>query len=332
MMKKVLVTGANGFIGSSLVKKLRQQDIEVVGLVRKTSDLSFLEGVDVELVYGDIANKDTLDKNWFEGVDVVFHVAGLAADWGPLEKFKRVNFEGTVNVAKLASGAVVKRFVYISTVAFHGFGRTNIKETDPPAKNLIPYAATKLMAENWLWEFAKEISMEITAVRPGNVFGPNDRTFMFKYLKEIEKGKVPQINHGKSKTCPTFIHNLTDAIMLVSHHPSAVGEAFIVTDGLNITWNEFNKKLTEALGVEFNPVSIPYGVAMAAAKIYYGIHSLLGIKKEPFLTPYRINNGGKDYHFSIDKIKNILGFKPAYDLDAAVRMTVEWYKKHYYKK
>ena len=325
-MKKVLVTGANGFIGSSLVKKLLANNVEVTGLVRKTSDLSFLEGLNVNLVYGDIADKDSLKKDWFEGADVVFHVAGLAADWGPFDRFKKVNFEGTVNVAKLASDAGAGRFVYISTVAFHGFGRTNIKEDDPPAKDLIPYAATKLMAENWLWEFAKDTDMEITAIRPGNVFGPNDRTFMLKYLKEIEKGKVPQINYGRSKTCPTFIHNLTDAILLAATHPKAVGEPFIVTDGLDITWDQFNRKLVSELGAEYKPVSIPYGVAMAAAKVYYGIHSLLGIKKEPFLTPYRINNGGRDYHFSIEKIKNTLGFKPAYDLDTAVKMTVEWYK------
>ena len=324
-MSRVLVTGSNGFIGSNLCKRLVAEGHEVMALVRKSSNLKFLEKVPVKLIYGDITQPETLPKA-LEGVEKVFHVAGLAADWGPYELFEKVNFQGTKNVAKAASQSGVKRMVYISTVAFYGFGKQNATEEFPPAENLIPYAQTKLLAEQWLWKFQKETAMEITAVQPGNVYGMNDHTFISKYIDALLKGKFAELNHGKSKTCPVFIDNLIDIIMLVSKESKAKGNAYITTDGLEITWHEFNSSLAEKLGVKLPATSLPYGVAMAVAKIYYGIHCFLKIKSEPFLTPYRINNGGKDYHFSIQKLKNHFGYEPKTDLETALQKTVDWYK------
>ncbi len=324
-MMKALVTGANGFIGSNLVKRLLREGYEVNALVRKTSDLSFLKDVDINLFYGDIAQKETL-VSAFDKVDKVFHVAGLAADWGAYSLFEKINLQGTKNVARAAANAGVKRFVYISTVAFHGFGKTNMTEESPPAKNLIPYAETKYLAEQWLWNFAGETPMEITAVRPGNVFGINDRTFIKKYIDALLGGKFAEINHGRSKTCPVYIENLIDIITLVSNEKKAVNNAYIATDGLDITWHQFNTVLANSLNVKLPETSIPFSVAMAAAKVYYSFHKMFNIKSEPFLTPYRVNNGGKDYHFSINKLKTHFNYKPKVGLQNAMRRTVEWYQ------
>ena len=324
-MSKILVTGANGFIGSNLVKRLVADGHSVNSLVRKTSDLKFLDGVETKLFYGDINNLESL-KTPMEDVEKVYHVAGLAADCGQFSIFEKVNFQGTKNVAQSACRAGVEKFIYISTVAFHGFGKTNMTETSPVADNLIPYAKTKYMAENWLWEFDKKSKMNITAVRPGNVFGINDRTFISKYIDAMLAGKFSEVNHGKSKTCPVFSENLIDIITLVGNSDKANGHAFIATDGLDIDWHTFNSKLAKELDIKLPKTSIPYPVAYAVAKIYYGIHKSLGLKSEPFLTPYRINNGGKDYHFSIKKLQDFFDYKPKVDIDNSIKKTVEWYK------
>jgi len=321
---QALVTGANGFIGSNLVKYLLEKGISVTALVRKTSDLRFLDGLDVRLTYGDITDSDSLQSP-MKGMDWVFHVAGLASDWGPYQRFYDINVTGTKNVVTAAAAAHVKRIIHISTVAFHGFGYQNIHEDYAVAKNLIPYAETKYLAEKWLFEFTKDKKIEATAIRPGNVFGPNDHTFMEKYLTAIQRKQAPQINHGKSKTCPVYIENLVDAIYLAARQPEAVGEAFFITDGLDITWNEFNNKLAEALNTKMPSISIPYGLGYAVAALIEGSYKLLGIKSEPFLTKYRINNGGKDYHFSIEKAGRLLGYKPRVDIDEAVKRTVKWF-------
>ncbi len=323
-MEKVLVTGANGFIGSNLCGRLLAEGFEVHVLVRKSSDLQFIDGLPLKLFYGDITLPETL-KQAMEGVRKVFHVAGLAADYGPFSLFYKINFQGTKNVAMVAEKAGIERFIYVSTVAFHGFGKQKVKEDDPPAKNLIPYAQTKLLAEQWLWDFAKSSPMEITAVRPGNVFGINDRTFLFKYIDALLKGKFAEINHGKSKTCPVYVENLVDIMMLIATEPGAVGNAYLATDGLDICWHEFNEALAKQLGVPLPKRSLPYGLAIAVAKSYYSVHRLLGFKSEPFLTPYRINNGGRDYHFSIQKLKDHFGYSPAINLEEGLRRTVESY-------
>jgi len=327
MQQQILVTGANGFIGSNLVKRLISEGHKVRSLVRKTSDLQFLEHVPTEILYGDISDKFSLEKA-MKDVELVFHVAGLAADWGPYELFEKINLTGTQNVAKSAANAGVKKMVYISTVAFHGFGKTNMTETSPVAKNLIPYAQTKYLAEQWLWDFQNQTNMKITAVRPGNVFGVNDRTFMLKYLEAMTSGKFMEINKGRSKTCPIFIDNLIDIITLVSRENKANGEAFIATDGLDIDWHTFNTKLADGLQIILPKASIPYAIAYPVAKIYYGIHKIFGLKSEPFLTPYRVDNGGKNYHFSIKKLQNYFDYKPKTGLDEAVFKTVEWYKMY----
>ncbi len=324
-MENILVTGANGFIGSNLVKRLLSDGHKVRSLVRKTSDLSFLDGVDTELFYGDISDVNNL-SDALKNIDKVYHVAGLAADWGAYELFEKVNFKGVQNVAKTASSSGVKKMIYISTVAFHGFGKINMNEESPIQNDLIPYAKTKYLAEQWLWKYQNETDMKITAVRPGNVFGVNDRTFMLKYLDAMLTGKFSEINKGRSKTCPVFIDNLIDIITLVGDNDKANGEAFIATDGLDIDWHTFNTKLADGLGIKLPKTSIPYGVAYAVAKMYYGVHKLLGIKSEPFLTPYRVNNGGKDYHFSIAKLHKYFNYSPRVNLDDSVKKTVNWYQ------
>jgi len=325
-MEKILVTGANGFIGSNLVRRLIEDGNEVNSLVRKTSDLKFLEGVNTKLFYGDINDLESISKA-LDGVTKVFHVAGLAADYGPYSLFEKVNFHGTQNVAQAACRANVKKFIYISTVAFHGFGKINMTEETPVAKDLIPYAETKYLAEQWLWEFDKESKMNITAVRPGNVYGINDRTFISKYFDAMLDGKFSEVNKGKSKTCPVYIENLIDIITLVGNEEKANSQAFLATDGLDIDWHTFNSKLADELKIKLPKTSIPFGIAYTVAKIYYGIHKAFGVKSEPFLTPYRINNGGKDYHFSINKLKEYFSYSPKIGLDEAIKKTVSWYKK-----
>ncbi len=322
---KALVTGANGFIGSNVVKRLLAEGYYVNALVRKTSDLTFVNGLDINLFYGDIVEPESLLPA-LKGVTKVFHVAGLAADWGTYALFEKVNYHGTVNIAQKSSEAGVKRLIYISTVAFHGFGKINMTENSPVATDIIPYAKTKYLAEKWLWNFGKKTAMEITAVRPGNVFGTNDRTFISKYIDALLKGKFAEINHGKSKTCPVYIENLVDIIMLVSNENKAINNAYLATDGLDITWHEFNSTLAKYLGIDLPKISLPYGLIMAVAMAYYGLYRFLGLQTEPFLTPYRVNNGGKNYHFSIEKLRSHFGYSPRISFEEAIRRTVKWYK------
>lgn len=321
-----LIIGVNGFIGSHVTRRVLKEGRKARGLVRKTSNLDYIRNLDIELVYGDISFSETLDKA-VQGVDTVIHAAGFAKDWGSYEDFYKANFQGVCNVAAAAEKAGVKRLVYISTTAIHGFGYRDIHENYPMGKNLNDYAKTKKMAEEWLSEFSRTAKMEVVVLRPGNVYGPDDHTFIDKYLDAIYTGKFCYVNKGRSLTCPVYIDNLVDGVWLACHAGAAVRETFFITDGLDITWKEFTDRLAEALGVKKPRFSIPYGFGYAAAVAAEGIYRFLRKKNGPVITRYRVGNGGLDYHFSIAKAQRLLNYHPMVDLDEAVKRTAAWYLK-----
>ncbi|HEX8783988.1 MAG TPA: NAD-dependent epimerase/dehydratase family protein, partial [Steroidobacteraceae bacterium] len=228
----ILVTGANGFIGSHVVERLLRDGRKVRGLVRASSDLTFLKGVDVELVRGDIVDRASLDDP-MRGVEDAVHAAGFVSDWGSRDVCLSVNVHGTRNVIEAARAAGVRRLVHISTAALHGFpGARNQDESTPMPETSFAYCESKKQAEREV--FAS--GLEATAIRPGNVFGPRDHTFIEKYAHALEQGRGGYIGGGRSWTCPAYVENLADAIALACFEPAAAGEAFLATDGLDIDW------------------------------------------------------------------------------------------------
>jgi nucleoside-diphosphate-sugar epimerase len=331
-MAKILVTGANGFIGSHIVDRMIAEGHEVAGLVRKSSDLSLIRDKNISLIYGDVTDPASLAEA-VRGMDIVIHNAGLASDWGPLELFMKINFEGTKNLAQAAVSAGVKRFVLLSSVAIHGFGSEDIMDEKSPVKTHgFHYSISKWEAEKWLFEFAKISTMEVSAIRPGNVYGPRDHTFIEKYLDVLVKGQGGYVNGGLSRTCPLYVGNLAQAIALVSTHPDAPGESFIITDGLDINWKEFTEKLADTAGIKRPKLSIPFFIGNPVSITMEWIYKGLKLKNAPVLTSYRMHNGGKNYYFSIAKAKDILGFVPETDTDTAIKKTVDWYLAKHSKK
>ena len=328
-MSKIFITGINGFIGSHIAERLCNEQHEVHGLARKTSDLSLIEHLNLKLHYGDISKKNSLQEI-LTGIDIVIHVAGFASDWGSREMFNRINVLGTKNMAVEADIQKVKRFVHISTVGVHGFANKKyITEDAVQPKTIFAYNETKKEAENWLFNFVPSTEMEITAIRPGNVFGPKDHTFIDKYLEAIENGKIAYVAGGKCWTCPVYIENLVDGILLACFKSEAVGEAFIITDGLEIDWKTFTDKLAIELKAKKTWLSIPFTPAYFIAFLFEKTYEMFDIESPPLLTRYRISNGGRDYHFSIEKAKRLLNYKPKVDFDKAVTRTVDWYNKEF---
>jgi nucleoside-diphosphate-sugar epimerase len=294
-------------------------------LVRKTSDLSLLEGMKIRLHYGDVTQPDTL-VGAMQGYQVLIHNAGFASDWGSLDTFLRINYEGTQHIAKAAEQSGVQRMVLMSSTAIHGFGSAiPLGETAPVNPQGFHYSISKAKAEEWLMLYGKTSRMEVTAIRPGNVFGTRDHTFIEKYLDVIMRGQGGYVNGGRSKTCPVYVENLAHGVSLACFHPAAVGEAFLITDGLDITWRQFTELLATEAKVALPRLSIPYPIGNALAGAMEWVYRTIGSKKAPLLTRYRMSNGGIDYHFSIDKARKVLGYEPLVGLEEALRQTVEWY-------
>lgn len=328
----IFITGINGFIGSSLARYLAAMGHHVSGSVRDSSDLSFLNDVKVNAFTGTIDDREFLSR-CFQGQEIIFHVAGLASDWGTRRAYYQTNVIGTMNVAQAAFAVGAKRLVFVSSTAVYGLiGYRHRTEDDPRPRENFPYAETKREAEDWLKSFAIEKNFPVTIVQPANVFGPNDRTFFIKFADGLKKGMVRFINQGHAWTCPTYIENLTHALWLAATHPDAINETFIISDGLEINWRQFVEKICHELEMPVPRISLGFHLVYVISGIIELIYRMLPVPKEPPINRYRIRNFGIDYHFSIEKAQRMLGFAPHVSIDEAVRRTVQWYKEFREKK
>ncbi|MEA3267424.1 MAG: SDR family NAD(P)-dependent oxidoreductase [Candidatus Fermentibacteria bacterium] len=325
-MSKVLVTGANGFIGSHLVEKFLNEGHDVYGLVRPTSDLTLISDMEVSLRYGDITDYSSVEKALYD-IDIVVHNAGLASDWGSLELFRKINLEGTRNVAEAAMAGGISRIVYMSSTAIHGFNHSSPQSENDKKNPVFNYGVSKLEAENWIMDFGDKNGIEVTSIRPGNVFGPGDHTFIEKYMKALASGKIAYVNSGLSLTCPTYVENLVHGVYLASVHEKAPGHAFIITDGLQINWKQFTEAIADEMHLPYPKLSIPLGVSLVLASFTEKTYKLFRSGHAPLMTKYRMYNGGTDYHFSIQKAKDIIGYEPVTGLKEAIEKTVLWFRE-----
>jgi nucleoside-diphosphate-sugar epimerase len=325
---RAAVTGANGFLGSNLVRRLVETGWSVAALVRATSDRTFLDGLDgVEIVGAGLGDAAALVRT-FRGADVVFHCAARASDWGPPAEFHESNVRTTERVVAAAADAGCGRLVHIGSTVVYGFGgHVDSDETAPHAPDPFPYCTTKLEGERRATAIARERGLPLAVVRPGNVFGRNDRVTTVHMYKFLLAGKYAHVAGGRPLTCPTYVENLVDAIVLAATAPGAVGEDFIVTDGLRISWREYVDRTCGALGVKPPWLSVPAAPVYGAAAAVEGLWRLARSATPPAITRYRIRQVRRDYHFSIAKARRLLEWAPRVGLDEALARTAAWYRE-----
>jgi len=323
----ILVTGANGFVGSVLCKKLLERGYKVKGLVRKTSDLSLLEGVPIQKVIGSLEDTASLEKA-VENVSLVYHVAAAVTDWGIFNYFWQVNVEGTKNLLEASVRAGVRKFVYVSSVAVHSFiGAENMNESSPQLPTPFPYCQTKRETEKLVMDYHHRGKIIVTIVRPGDVFGPGDRTSLLKMRKMLESGTMAYIDGGETLGAFTYVENLAEGLILAGIKKEADGEVYVITDGIKLTWREYFEKLTEALDLPKPRISVNSTLAYRVASLLEFFYRLFNIKSRPPITRYLIDHLRKDFHFTIGKARRELGYEPKVGIDEAIQRTADWYKK-----
>ena len=326
MAKTVFVTGANGFTGSYVCKHLIQRGDHVRALVRKTSNLDLLKGVDVELVHGDLANGvigETLTQS-LKGVDVVYHIAAVYRTEGvPKKYFWDVHVEGTRHLLEAARRANVPRFVHCSTVGVQG----EIK--NPPATEDVPYAPgdvyqeSKVDGEKLARKFFQEQQLPGVVVRPVGIYGPGDTRFL-KLFKFIHNGKFRMLGSGKVLYHLTHVDDLARGILLAGEKKAALGEVFTIGGNGYLTLAELVERVAKALNVPTPRKSFPVWPVWLAGLLCEILCRPLGI--EPPLYRRRVEFFIKDRAFDISKAQRLLGYQPQVDLDHGLRMTADWYR------
>ena len=325
---KILVTGANGFVGSSLCRRLVSAGHQVRGMVRATSDLTLLQGVSVEFASGSLSDREAL-KAATINQDLVFHVAAAVTDWGALEYFRKINVEGTRNVIEAAIYNQVPRFLYVSSVAVASFSdQKNMDEDAPQLPTPYPYCQTKREAEALVNDLHRSGKIQTVIVRPGDIYGPNDRVALLRMGEMLRKRQLPYVAGGNKLGAFTYIDNLVEGMILASTNEKAYGRTYILTDGVEMSWRTYFEKLTDALGYPHPSLSVNPKIGYAAAFILENIYRLLNIQQRPPFSRYLINHLSTDFHFSIERARVELGYQPIQDMDETIRRTADLYKAY----
>ncbi len=319
---RAVVTGANGSIGSSLVRELLQNGNSVLGLVRSGADRSLLNGL-----AGEIAEIDYFDTvaltGLFANANCVFHLAARVSDSGPLDQFLAANVGLTKSIAQAALAARVPRLVYVSSATVYGStSRRNLCETDTCEDLEFPYSRTKHLAEQYLLGLA---GIETVIVRGGDVFGPRDRVATPAFLAAAESGFFPTIGSGDTMLCYTYIDNLARGIRLAAERGRA-GEVYNISDGIELTLKEYIRVVAETMEKKVRLVRLPYFIACAAAVLSEAVGRWFHVA--PRLTRYRVQRAARDCHMSIEKARHELGYEPDLNLGEQVRAQVRWYREH----
>jgi nucleoside-diphosphate-sugar epimerase len=320
---KSLVTGGSGFLGGHLVEALVKRGEQVRVLVRPSSNTDHLEPLGVELYPGDLGEIHSL-KTAAQGVDIVYHCAALAADWGSWEEFEQANVTGTRNLLQAALDRRVDKFIHISTTDVYGFPDIPVDETAPFRFRGWPYGDTKIKAEEAVWEYHRQKGLPTSVVRPLNIYGPRSTTFVLEIAELLKKGSMVHIGKGLKSAGLVYVTNVVDLILLAADNVSATGKAYHASDGSSITWPQYVNRLADIIGTPHPRISLPYRPAYMIGWLMEKIYGILAVKNRPLLTRMAVELGGTDQGFSIAKAQNDLNYSPAVDFEEGMRQVKDW--------
>src|SRR5205085_7986782 len=181
-----------------------------------------------------------------DGCRYVFHCGAQVSDWATKQEIARANVEGTRNLLEASVAASVRRFVHFSSTDVYGYpGGAAVDETYAPDGFRNWYAQTKLSAEAEVRRTGEEHALDAVILRPATVFGPRSTDVIGEIARAIRAGHMLLVDRGRAIAGLCYVGNLIDAATLALTHDAAPGQAFNVTDGLDVTWKEFTAGLAE---------------------------------------------------------------------------------------
>jgi nucleoside-diphosphate-sugar epimerase len=326
-----LVTGATGFIGGHLVQRLAQEGYRVRCLARATSDTSLLDELGVEIAIGDLTSAPSLARA-AEGCGYVVHCGALVSDWATAGEIARINVEGTRNLLEAAVDARVRRFVHFSSTDIYGYpGGTAIDESHDPTRFRNWYARTKLAAEAEVRRAEEAHGLDAVILRPATVFGPRSTNVIGEIAQAIRHGKMVLVDRGRAIAGLCYVDNLMDAAVVALRHEAARGQAFNVSDGLDITWKQFTADLATGLGCPEPRWSLPYwlasGIGFSLEQGYRLLRKTTGLTTRPLLSRQAVQVMGRDQDFSNRKARELLDWEPRVDYAVGLEATVSWLRE-----
>lgn len=317
-MNRTLVTGANGFIGNALVKRLSTQaDLRGVTMATRRLTPEWPEGVQQCIV----GNLDAA-TDWSTaliGISAVVHCAArvhLLVDKSvnPIDDYRHANVQGTLNLARQAAGAGVRRFVFLSSIGVNGAETfrspfTAQLEVAPHS----PYAVSKYEAELGLHALAVETGMEVVIIRPPLVYGPGAPGNFGSLLRWLERGVPLPLGSIDNLRSMVALDNLVDLIVTCITHPAAANQTFLVSDGEDVSTTDLLLRMGRAMEHPARLVPVPVGLLKLAA-------TMLG-KRD---VAQRLCGS---LQVDIEKTRRLLDWTPPLSLDQGLKKAAEGYRR-----
>ena len=309
-MATVLLTGATGFVGGALARRLSVYGQYSLVLACRRQVMAPPRWIK-SMVVGDIGQ----ETDWsaaLSRVDVVVHLAARAHVFkdlasNPLAEFRKINTEGTLALARQAAEVGVRRFVFISSIGVNGNQSTQpFNEHDPP-RPVEPYAISKYEAEQGLSKIAEETAMEIVIIRPPLVYGPNAPGNFGRLLRWVDHGIPLPLGAIHNKRSLVALDNLVDLIITCLDHLAAANQTFLVSDGEDLSTTELLRRMGLALGCPARLIPMPASLLEAGA-------AFLGRRE----MAQRLCGS---LQVDISKTRTLLGWNPPISVDEGLRRT-----------
>ncbi len=329
MSEVCLVTGGTGFIGGHVVERLVKTGHRVRCLARQTSDTQALERLDVEIAEGDLTNPASVARA-AAGATYILHCGALVSDWATVPEIRRTNVGGTRHVMQAALQAGIKRVIHVSSTDVYGHpkGVREIDESQPPSRFSNWYSRTKLEAESEVRRAVSTGAVQAVVLRPATIYGPGSVNVVGEIAKAVRARNMLLIDRGRAVAGLCYIDNLVDAAALALSDEGAAGQTFNVTDGLDITWQQFVGDLARGLGSPPPRLSLPYplahGLGLAMEQAYRLMRTAAGLRTPPLLSRQAVDVMGRDQSFSNLRIRQRLGWEPRVSYEAGLRSTLDW--------
>ena len=315
---QVLVTGAQGFVGQALVRSLLHCDHVRVSAAIRRPDPAWELPVPLAFV-GEMDSKACWSQS-LSGIDVVIHAAARvhqSREWGEdvLRRFREVNVQGTLNLARQAAASGVRRLVFISSIKVNGecSGTRPFSPADRPCPTDY-YAISKTEAEQALMTVAAQTGMEVVIIRPVLVYGPGVRANFHSMMRWLARRVPLPLGAINNKRSLVSLDNLVDFIRICMVHPAAANEVFLVSDGEDLSTPQILQRLGQAMGRPARLVPLPGVMLRVAAR-------LLGKK-------HLAQRLCDSLQVDISKNDQLLGWQPPVAVDAALQKTADHYLEH----
>lgn len=326
MKKRVLITGASGFVGYHLIAECLAADLEVYAAVRSSSNIKHLSHFDINYTDLDFSDVSSLklaleDKKY----SYIIHASGITAAKSK-EEYNTVNAEYSKNLALAAMAAAInlEKFVFVSSLAALGPlpDLSGVIEDNSIAQPITNYGQSKLLAEQYLEEVE---GLPLLIIRPTAVYGPREKG-IFIFFQTINKGLEPHIGSFKQNFSFIYVTDLA-RIIVKSLFSTVINKQYNVSDG-----NTYDRyALAEGLKKALQKKTLKFHLPIAAIAMVAAVMERLykNSKASPALNKEKMNElTAVNWACSIHSVKKDLGFSPQYNLEAGVLETVNWYKEN----